>query len=132
LIPVVSPLITLLCCIGLYAAIFMQDKAQRADRGELGEPSVVQRPLARMVGGIPNSAFGIAYYVLMLPAAWLIGNPAVWWVAFAATAAASVVSAILAYSLLFQTRMPCPFCWTGHAVNWTLLALLLFFRPPHL
>jgi hypothetical protein len=30
--------------------------------------------------------------------------------------------------LLFITRMPCAFCWTGHAVNWSLLALLIAYH----
>jgi uncharacterized membrane protein len=34
--------------------------------------------------------------------------------------AAGGVSAVLAYSLLFVTRMPCTYCWTSHAINWTL------------
>jgi uncharacterized membrane protein len=29
------------------------------------------------------------------------------------------------YSLLFRTRMPCPYCWTGHALNVALFALVL-------
>jgi uncharacterized membrane protein len=110
---------------GLGAALFMQEKANRNARGELKEASVVQRPAARLIGGIPNSAFGITYYVLMLPAAWLLSYPPVWYGALAAAAAAGLVSAILAYSLLFRTRMPCPFCWTGHIVNWTILALVV-------
>jgi len=129
LIPVVSPLICVLCCVGLGAALFMQDKANRFARGQLTEPSVVQQPMARVFGGIPNSAFGIAYYVLMLPAAWLLLNTAVWYGALVASAAAGLLSVILAYSLLFRTRMPCPFCWTGHVVNWSVLALVLVAHP---
>jgi uncharacterized membrane protein len=33
---------------------------------------------------------------------------------------AAGVSVVLAYSLLFVTKMPCVYCWTSHAVNWML------------
>jgi uncharacterized membrane protein len=118
----------LLCLVGLYAASFMQGKANRFARGELDEPSVVTRPQARAVAGIPNSAFGISYYVLLGVAAWLLAKPLVYDVALAAAIAAAAFSAFLAYSLLFITRMPCAFCWTGHVVNWSLLALLIAYR----
>ena len=117
--------IDVLCLIGLYAASFMQGKANRFARGELDEPSVVARPQARAVAGIPNSAFGISYYVLLGVAAWLLGTPLVYDIALVAAIAAAAFSIFLAYSLLFITRMPCLFCWTGHVVNWSLLALLV-------
>jgi hypothetical protein len=31
---------------------------------------------------------------------------------------------VLAYSLLFVTRMPCVYCWTSHVVNWALAVAL--------
>ena len=110
-------LITVLCGVGLYASLFMLGKSRRAQRGELTEPSVVQTPRARLYGGVPNAAIGLIYYLLLGFGVWLA--TARW--EFAALALASVAaaatSAVLAYSLLFVTRMPCPYCWTSHVVN---------------
>jgi uncharacterized membrane protein len=128
--PLLLPaVISALCLVGLYAAIFMQRKAVRFARGEMDEPSVVSQPRARIIGGVPNSAFGIAYYALLLVAAWLLHVPAVYYATLAAAAAAAGLSFYLAYSLLFVTRMPCRFCWTGHVVNWSLLVVLILARP---
>jgi uncharacterized membrane protein len=113
----------LLCAVGLYASAFMYLKARRAARGELTEPSIVETARAR-VFGVPNAALGIAYYAalaLLVPA---LATPGVWWAAFAAAAGAAAFSAYLAYSLLFVTRAPCPYCWASHLANWAILALL--------
>jgi len=123
-----SVCIDALCLIGLYGAVYMQGKANRYARGEVAEPSVVQQPRARVFGGVANSSFGIAYYALLLIAAWFLNTPLVYDAALVAALLAAALSAYLAYSLLFITRMPCPFCWTGHAVNWMLLVLLLAYR----
>jgi uncharacterized membrane protein len=117
--------ILMLCGVGLYASAFMARKARRAARGELAEPSVVQTSRARVAGGVPNAALGLAYYAALAVAVPLLAIPGVWWAAVAAALGAAAFSAYLAYSLLFVTRMPCAYCWTGHAVNWTLAALLL-------
>jgi uncharacterized membrane protein len=114
--------------VGLYAAVTMQQKANLNARGELTEPSVVQRPQSLAIAGIPNSVFGIAYYALLLVLAWQLSSPLYYDIALAAAIAAAAFSAFLAYSLLFITRMPCAFCWTGHAVNWSLLALLIAYH----
>jgi len=121
--------IVLLCGIGVYASGFMAHKARLAARGELWEPSVVQTSRARALGGVPNAAFGLAYYAALTLAAPFLQYAPVFWLAFAAACAAAAFSAFLAYSLLFVTRMPCPYCWTGHAVNWVLLALLWSQHP---
>ena len=124
LIPI---LIDALCLVGLYSASFMTNRAARHARGELTEPSVVAQPRAR-VGGIPNSVLGLLFYALMLPAAWLLAVPAIYVAALVASILAAAFSAYLAFSLLFITRMPCPMCWTGHIVNWSVLALLIAAR----
>lgn len=118
-------LIVALCAVGLYVSSAMQTKADQAARGELREASVVHTPRARIFGRVPNSTFGIAYYVLLAIAAFFLWIPAVRIAAIAAASFAAATSAYLAYSLLFVTRMPCVNCWTGHVVNWTLLALAL-------
>src|ERR1700760_3162858 len=68
-------LITVLCGVGLYASVFMLAKSRRAERGELSEPSVVETPRARLLGGIPNAAFGVAYYALLGIAVWFAHDP---------------------------------------------------------
>ncbi|MBV8489708.1 MAG: hypothetical protein JO199_04185 [Candidatus Eremiobacteraeota bacterium] len=114
-------LITLLCGVGLYASLFMLFKLRRAERGELTEPSVVQNPRAKLYGGVPNSVFGVAYYAALAVVCWL---PLPAWAAagvLLAVALAAGTSFYLAYTLLFVTRATCPYCWTAHAVNCSLL-----------
>lgn len=117
-----------LCAVGLYVSIHMQRKAMLAQRGELDEPSVVQTPRARAIARTPNSLFGIAYYVLLAVAAFFFSSPAVHTAALIASILAGAMSLYLAYSLLFVTKMPCVYCWTGHVVNWALVAVLVVFR----
>lgn len=122
--PVVLVLtVLLLCAVGFYASAFMANKARRAARGELTEPSVVESPVARLLGGIPNAAFGLIYYPCVALAVSLpnvIAHKAAFW----ASLLAAAMSLFLAYSLLFRTRRPCPFCWSAHAINWILPWLL--------
>ena len=117
-----------LCIVGLYVSLAMQSKAIRSQRGDLREPSVVQTPRARLFGRLPNSLFGIAYYAALITASFFLDVPGIRIATIAAAVAAAATSAYLAYSLLFVTRMPCPNCWTGHVINWVLLALLLTYR----
>ena len=117
-----------LCAVGLYVAIHMQRKAMLARRGALDEPSVVQTSRARGIGGTPNSAFGIAYYALLALATFFFFVPGVHIVALIASILAAAMSLYLAYSLLFITKMPCAYCWTGHIVNWALLLVLIASR----
>lgn len=118
-------IITLLCGVGLYAALFMLGKTRRAERGELTEPSVVQTPQARLFAGVPNALLGSLYYPSLAVAVWLV-RPGFWSYAVEGIVfLAAATSLILAFSLLFVTRRACPYCWTGHAVNWTLALLTL-------
>lgn len=122
--PVVLVLtVFLLCAVGFYASAFMANKARRAARGELTEPSVVESPAARLVGGIPNAAFGLIYYPCIAVAVSLpivVAHRAAFW----ASLAAATMSLVLAYSLLFRTRRSCSYCWTAHVINWLLPWLL--------
>lgn len=121
-------IITMLCGVGLYASVFMLRKGAAAARGELTERSVVQTPRARLLGNIPNALFGVAYYPALAVAIWLATHRLTLSLVAVPVLVAAAMSIVLAYSLLFVTRMPCPFCWTSHAINWTLLlcvALLL-------
>ncbi len=108
---------------GMYVAQHMYRKSRRAEKGELDEPSIVERPAARSLFGVPNAAFGIAYYGLQLAALPMSGSPWIRRGILAASALALAQSVYLMYSLLFVTRMPCPYCWTGHSVNVLLFSL---------
>jgi uncharacterized membrane protein len=121
--------ILLLCGVGLYLSAFMFRKMRRAARGELDEPSVVQTPRARALGGVPNAALGSTYYISLAVATLAFGVPGVWLAALSASVLAAGLSLYLAYSLLFVTRMPCLYCWTSHAIN-LLLPLLVFGARP--
>ena len=118
-------IISVLCALGLYASVFMFHKSGLAMAGKLAEPSVVQRPAARLFLGVPNAALGLAYYLGVAAVIWLA--PALCIPAIIAGTLAACVSLYLAYSLLFLTRMPCPYCWTSHAVNWLLVPCIIYF-----
>jgi uncharacterized membrane protein len=121
-------IVTMLCGVGLYASLFMLRKGAAAARGELTEPSVVQTPRARLFGGVPNALFGAVYYPALALAIWLPLSHFALTLLLVPVLAAAATSVVLAYSLLFVTRMPCVMCWTSHAVNWSLalcVALLL-------
>ena len=75
---------------------------------------VVHTPRAKLFG-VPNSVFGIILYPYLI--LFFLGVPLPWWVAFVGTGLAVVRSIYLAYSLLFITRIPCPLCFTTHAIN---------------
>lgn len=120
--------ITVLCGVGLYASLFMLAKTRRAELGLLKEPSVVQRPAARLYGGVPNALLGSIYYPALTVAVWFARGPVVSLIVLTIVAFAAVTSAVLAYSLVFITKRPCPYCWTAHAVNWLLLVTILFVR----
>jgi uncharacterized membrane protein len=100
----------------------MLRKAQKADRGELTEPSVVQTPRARLFGNLPNALLGAIYYPALALGVSVAHSPTLLALALAAAAFAAATSLALAFSLLFVTRMPCPYCWMSHAVNWMLFA----------
>lgn len=117
---VLRTIVTMLCGVGLYASVFMLRKGAAAARGELAEPSVVQTPRARLFGGVPNAWVGAFYYLALGVGIWLASDRSELLLLFVAALTAAGVSVVLAYSLLFITRMPCFYCWTSHVVNWVL------------
>jgi uncharacterized membrane protein len=121
----VRTVIAVLCALGFYASTFMYRKARLAARGALTEPSVVESPRARAIGGVPNAAFGIVYYPLVALAMLLFHVSGVWALTVVASLAAAAFSLYLAYSLLFITKRWCPYCWLSHLVNWALPFLLV-------
>ncbi len=118
--------IDVLCLAGLYVSYFMLGKHRQALRGELDEPSVVMSPRASLAR-VPNARIGVVYYTLMLlvTSFFVPDHPLAVHAALAGAAIAALVSLYLAYSLLFVTRMPCVYCWAGHLINWSLLALVI-------
>lgn len=113
-------IITVLCGVGLYASLFMLRKANAAARGELTERSVVQTPRARLFGGVPNARLGAAFYPALAIAIWFATSRLTLALVLVPVVAAALTSVVLAYSLLFVTRMPCVYCWTSHVINWSL------------
>jgi uncharacterized membrane protein len=124
--------ITVLCGVGLYASLFMLAKTRRAELGLLEEPSVVQRPAARLYGGVPNALLGAVYYPALAIATWFPLGHVLSVIVLTIVAFAAITSAVLAYSLLFVTKRPCPYCWTAHAVNWSLLVMILLIQNGHI
>src|SRR5260370_12637601 len=98
--------------------------------------TVVQTPYAR-VFGVPNSLLGIIYYSYLLVWAYagLVFGPIVRFAGrFAplsiwALLGASVVTLILGFYLVYALRLKlhahCPLCYLGHAINATLLVLII-------
>lgn len=110
---------------GLYVSQHMFRKTKRAERGELDEPSVVEEPAAHVLFGLPNSELGLLYYGALFAALPASGRKPVRRAMLAGSAAAFAMSIYLMYSLLFVTEAECPYCWTSHASNTLLFALLL-------
>jgi uncharacterized membrane protein len=119
---IVRAVITVLCGVGLYTSLFMLNKSRRAQRGEVPGPSVVKTPRAHLYG-VPNSLLGALYYPALALAVWFVHGRIGTMLALAAALFAAVTSIVLAYSLRVVTRRQCPYCWTAHAVNWSLLLL---------
>ena len=119
--------ITILSGIGLWVSIFMLRRWSLANRGLLAEASVVSEPEGSLFFGIPNSALGIAYYIGLIFAVWLLPQLRLI-VAFIASLVL-LVSILLASSLI-RKRLSCKNCWTAHIVNFVifLLAMLLVTR----
>ena len=93
-----------------------------ADRGLLREPSVVQRPRARLFGGVSNAAIGILYYPAVLLAVWFVHGRA--WLLFEAAALLAAGTSLFLAASLLRAGLECRFCWASHAVNWALVLLL--------
>jgi uncharacterized membrane protein len=99
--------------------------------------TVVQTPYAR-VFGVPNSLLGIIYYLLLIVTAfksWLIPFGVGFRGYFVLVntlqllTVASVITVLLGFYLIYALRRKlhthCPLCYLGHAINATLLVLLM-------
>ena len=120
----VKLVISFLCAVGFYASVFMWRKSIRAKHGEVKGPSVVKSPRSRLFAGLPNAMFGTLYYVGVLAVTWLAHSRIFFILAELAALFAAATSVYLAYSLLYVTKKWCPYCWTAHAVNWSLAFVL--------
>jgi uncharacterized membrane protein len=126
---IIRTVVTVLCGVALYASVFMLRKSRRAARGEVEQSSVVMTPRAHLFG-IPNALLGVLYYPAVAVTVWFVHGALAEVVLLLAIAAAAASSLYLAYSLLFVTRRACPYCWTSHLVNWSLLAIGLWLFLP--
>ena len=98
--------------------------------------TVVQTPYAR-VFGVPNSLLGIIYYILLI--GWVctgvsfgptmtVGSrvvPASNLALIASSAATVLLGFYLIYALRRKLHTHCPLCYLGHAINASLLVLLI-------
>lgn len=107
--------------------------------------TVVQTPYAR-VFGVPNSLLGVFYYLLLI--SWVLGGQLrglgaviagrvlplsilVGWVLMATSAVTVFLGFYLIYALRGKLRTDCPLCYTAHAINMTLLILLILLIAPN-
>ncbi len=127
----------ILCAVGLWIAFYFTGVSYRWFSADvkwvppvcrLKESScqlILETPRAKLFG-VPNSVYGIGVYSYLI--LYFLGAP-VWWApGFIAMAFATVRSIYLVYSLLFITRIPCPLCFTSHAINLFLFIYLGFVR----
>jgi len=120
----IQSIISFLCAVGFYASVFMLRKSIRASHGEVKGPSVVKSPRSKLFAGLPNALFGILYYLGVLAVTWFAHARIFFILAEVAALFAAGTSVYLAYSLLYVTKKQCPYCWTAHAVNWSLALIL--------
>lgn len=120
---VLKIIVDLLCAAGLYVSIHMFERSKLAEAGKIKGKSVVKSPAARLFFGVPNSLWGIAFYIAIAIVIWFAHGPVIWTLIFVALAAAAFTSVYLAYRLIFVSKTVCPYCWTSHAVNWSLVIL---------
>ena len=98
--------------------------------------TVVQTPYAR-VFGVPNSLLGIVYYLFLMvwastglvfgPIVRFVGRfaPLSIWVILGASVVTLVLGFYLVYALRRKLHTHCPLCYLGHAINATLLVLII-------
>jgi len=80
-------------------------------------------PYAHLLG-LPNWMYGIAFYVLLIILA-IIHNPALYVIALAGATASIALGFILVWALVVKLKFFCAYCYIAHAVNVTILVLLV-------
>lgn len=135
---IIRPLIIVLSLVGLWDAFYFTfayyGRVKKARwvpailcaRDGSNCVTVVQTPYAR-VFGVPNSLLGILYYSALILWSLAPSRAPGWFLGL--LVAASVVSVLLGfyliYSLIARLHTHCPLCYTAHAINATLLILLI-------
>jgi uncharacterized membrane protein len=77
------------------------------------------------VFGVPNSLLGVGYYVIVAAVLLVGGSASAFTIALLAVAWFTVaLGVVLAYSLFFIVKIPCPLCLTAHTINLALAILL--------
>ena len=89
--------------------------------------TVVQTPYAR-VFGVPNSLLGVFYYLILI--GWALGGVArpassAAWLLCGISASTVVLGFYLTHALRRKLHLDCPLCYAAHAINFTLLVLLI-------
>jgi uncharacterized membrane protein len=90
------------------------------------------------VFGVPNSLLGILYYLavigwILLPGTWFVVGfsramslaRAALWLLIPASVATVGLGFYLIHALRRRLHIDCPLCYTAHAINAVLLALLI-------
>jgi len=148
LIPLIPPLILLLTLTGLVNSFYFTFAYYGRVKKSRWVPeilcaregsscvTVVQTPYAR-VFGVPNSLLGIVYYLAVI--VWTLGGHRIRGLGVhlgslvvgstTLLIAAGVVSVLLGFYLVYALRrrlhVDCPLCYTAHAINVTLLVLVI-------
>ncbi len=93
--------------------------------------SVVFTRDGRLLLGLPNSLFGLLYYLALLGSALarlLTGCFPLLHLLLGAALATVALGAYLTWSLLVKLRIPCPLCLASHGMNLVITVLLLAVR----
>ena len=95
--------------------------------GEHTCATIVFTPQAR-VFGVPNSLLGQLYYATLaiVAVAGGLDEPSIGLVLLGFSGVTVLLGAYLTYSLLFVTRVNCVLCFTSHAINFVVFAILLW------
>jgi uncharacterized membrane protein len=141
-IPVSSALVVLLSLVGLWDALYFTFAYYGRVRKFRWVPeilcaregsncvTVVQTPYAR-VFGVPNSLFGIFYYLALL--GWVLAgralpasiSPVVAWGYLVVSVGTVLLGFYLVYALIKKLGTHCPLCYLAHSINVLLLVLLI-------
>ena len=88
--------------------------------------SVLKTPYARVFGP-PNALLGVFFYLAIFGVAlsWALGGLPHWlWQAALAVSGITLIFGVYLIAALVKLRMPCPFCYLGHAINLAIFAVL--------
>lgn len=89
--------------------------------------NVVHTPSAKVIAGVPNALFGVAYYVAMLIAAatGLLWQRSTLLLFVFASATTVALGLYLTYQLIAVMRVRCVLCITSHVINAVLMIVFV-------